>query len=258
MKHPEKRFLGQTQFSDGLIEGIEKATKNAPPHPYTIDNMPDSMVPYLFDVDNYFYKAFLLEVDGLRIVVPEPDPILVYFDSGYANFRELEHRRPDLVKKLIATANKESGPPIVEMFSFFNVVSAFAIYLCTAVEATMNRAIPRDYTYKKPNGTRVYDKPHIERYFRAEEKLNNVLKEITNKRFEESYPNDFKLIQELEQFRNDIVHTKEIAVGTEPAKHNFTRALQIDYKNTIEAVKSFCNFYIGGEFIVDCPCPNPA
>lgn len=144
------------------------------------------------------------------------------------------------------------------MFSFFNVVSAFAIYSCTAVEATMNRAIPKDYTYQKPNGTRVYTKADIERYFRAEEKLNDILKQITNKSFEDAYPNDFKLIQQLEQFRNDIVHTKEVAVGTEPAKHNFTRALQIDYENTIEAVKKFCNFYLGDKFIVDCPCPNPA
>lgn len=258
MKHPEKKFLGQVQFSDGLIEGIEEASKDAPQHPYTVDNMPNDMVPYLFDVDNFFYKAFLLEVDGLKIVVPEPDPILIYFDSGYANFRELEKRKPDLIKKLMATANKESGPPIVEMFSFFNVVSAFAIYLCTAVEATMNRAIPKDYTYTKPNGNRVFTKEDIERYFRAEEKLNNVLKQITNKSFEESFPDDFKLIQGLESFRNDIVHTKEAAVGTEPAKHNFTRALQIDYENTIEAVKRFCNFYLGDKFIVDCSCPNPS
>ena len=110
MKHPEKKFLGQVKFSDGLIEGIEKATKDAPPHPYTVDNMPNGMVPYLFDVDNLFYKAFLLEIEGLKIVVPEPDPILVYFDSGYANFRELEKRKPDLIKKLIATANNIRNP----------------------------------------------------------------------------------------------------------------------------------------------------
>ncbi|MFT3912255.1 MAG: hypothetical protein QM737_22700 [Ferruginibacter sp.] len=254
MKHIEKRFFNEFKMTDEVAAVVEEAGKENIGKDWRLEDFGDNFVPHIYASDNTFYKAFLLEVEGERLIVPEPDPILIYFDCGYANYKKLEEAKQSLIPKLIASSKGQDAPPINEMFSFFSMVSAFAIYLCTAIEATMNRAIPANYTYTRPGKQRVYTKEEIERFFRAEEKLNDVLKQITNKSFEDTYPDDFKLIKELEGFRNDIVHTKEIAVGTEPVSHNFTRAFRLEYENTIEAVKRFCNFYLGDNFIVDCKC----
>lgn len=254
MKHIEKRFLNEMSIGKDVANLLNDLPPVLVNESSDIKNLPDNCVPYFITHDDKFYQAFQFKVDGKIRIIPEPDPILLYFHTAYVNYRNLGDAKDKLLKLTEVTLGKE--PAINELYEYFGMVSCVIIFLFTTIEATMNRCIPMTYTYRREtkNKTELYTKNQIEQVISFDDKLKFVLTDVTKKNFEKAHPLMYKHIQNLKSFRNDIVHTKSNAQGNEPEKHNYNRAFKFDYDKTIEAVKEFCNFYIRPDFIIDCPC----
>jgi len=166
----------------------------------------------------------------------------------------MEETRGKLLKALELETMDESVTN--ELYSFFGNSFGFATMLFAAIEAYINKTIPRDYEFKdeKPNKTEIFNKEQIERYLSFDIKIRNVLKEITKKDFTAAHPQKNQHIVNLKEFRDSIIHPKTNKGGATPYDYLYKRALNFKYGETIEAVKLWLNYYEGSGYVEDCDC----
>ena len=136
--------------------------------------MPKNFVPF-FLAEDAMYSGFQAKINGKKRIIPEPDQILVYYHTAYANYKSLEESKNKLIDRTEQTLGTE--PAINELYDYFGIVSCVVIFLFNAVEATMNRCIPDDYIHTKElsHRTEKYSKGQIERYFTFDNKLFNSI-----------------------------------------------------------------------------------
>lgn len=253
-KHILKKFLHQTELPQEVLDLIQDSKLNIPLGDQSkIKTIPKGMVPFLTTEDNKFFKAFMFRYNNQIKLIPEPDPILVYFNAAYLNYIQIKEKKKEIFDKL--SSEKLNEVMINELYGYFGVTSSFIILLFTSVEALMNRCIPKDYTYKRVTSkkTELFTKKQIEQFIPFDEKLNFVLADATKKNYAAHHPKKYTHISNLKQFRNMIVHTKE-AEGESTYDYVFKKALSFNYDETIDVVKDFCNFYTKPDFITECTC----
>jgi hypothetical protein len=254
MKHIKKKFLNEIELTPEVIETLH----NSPMRVELDENFKNipkqakGKVPFFTTYDNLFYQGFFLKVQGKIRVIPEPDPILVYFHAAYVNYVNLVQTKKKLLELTEITLGSE--PAINELYEFFGQVSTFVIFLFTTIEACMNRAIPSTFIYVRPTNksTENFTKEQIERHISFGDKIKYVLPSATGKDFFKNYKLKFQQIENLKVFRDDIIHTKQTENGA--ASHNYRKAFDFDYMKALTAVKDFCNFYIKDDFVIDCEC----
>jgi hypothetical protein len=253
-KHILKKFLHETKLPKEVIEKIQNSNAYLPLNKLsTIKRIPEGTTPYLATEDNKFFKAFAVKYGSQLKLIPEPDPILVYFNAAYLNYIQIKDKRKEIFEKLSGETLTETM--IKELYDYFGVTSSFVILLFTSIEALMNRCVPNDYIYKKDlsRKTELYNKKQIEQHIPFEEKLNKVLTNATKKNYASQHPKKYTHILNLKEFRDMIVHTKE-AERESTYDYVYKKALCFKYDETIDVVKDFCNFYMETDFITECPC----
>ena len=253
-KHILKKFLHETELSQEVIDTLKASSLGIPlDSNLKVNKIPKGMAPFLTTEDNKFFKAFTFNYQNKVKLIPEPDPILVYFHAAYLNYIQISSRKQEIFDKL--SAEKLNEVMIKELYDYFSVTSSFVILLFTALEALMNRAIPNDYTYKRitPRKTELFSKAQIEQFIPFDEKIKNVLNEASSKNFSKQHPLKYTHISNLKEFRNMIVHTKE-AEGASTYDYLYKKALTFNFDDTIDAVKDFCNYYTKSDFITECTC----
>lgn len=253
-KHILKKFLHETELPEDVIEELKSSTLLKPIKEIPISyKIPKDTVPYLTTEDNKFFKAFAFRHGKKVKLIPEPDPILVYFHAAYLNYIQIKHKKDEIFNRLDDTKIGENI--IKELYDYFSVTSGFVILLFTAIEALMNRCIPTDYQYKRTlsKKTELFSKKQIEDYIPFDEKLNSVLYDVTGKSFQKQHPIKYTIITNLKEFRNMIVHTKETE-NQSTYDYLYKRALNFDYATALDVTKDFCNFYTKPDFIEECSC----
>lgn len=253
-KHIQKKFLNETELPNDVMDLLAKSKLGISLDDQAkIKSIPKGMVPFLTTEDNKFFKAFTFRHNNQIKLIPEPDPILVYFNAAYLNYIQIKEKRNEIFTKL--SGEKLSEVMIKELYDYFGVTSSFVILLFTSIEALMNRCIPKDYTYKRvtPRKTELFTKTQIESYIPFDEKLKNVLPDATKKDYSRQHPKKYTSISNLKEFRNMIVHTKE-AEGEATYDYVYKKALTFNYEETLDVVKDFCNFYTKEDFITECNC----
>lgn len=254
MKHIKRKFLNEVILNRKENEPPLHELLRSKNGESIMDNteIPKGLVPF-FLTDDSMYSGFQVKINGKKRIIPEPDPILVYYSTAYFNFKALDESQ----KKVIERTQQAIGgePAIDELYEYFGLVSCVVIFLFMAVESAMNRSIPNDYIYKDElrNKTETYTKEQIEKYFSFEKKLKTI-NVITHKDFHLRFGKKYQHIINLKDFRDAIIHTKSENQGEIAHNHNFRRAFQFDFLNTMISVKDFCNFYLKEDFIIDCPC----
>ncbi len=254
-KHIQKKFLHETELTDEVVTLLEKPNAQIPLKGAKNFKIPKGASPFLRTDDNKFFKAFTYRVQNQYKLVPEPDPILIYFNAAYLNFIQVKEKKDAIFQKL--SSENMTEEMIQELYNFFGVTSSFVVLLFTALEALINRSIKIGFIYKRENErkTELFSKQQIERYISFDEKIKTVLPKTTNKDFLKSHPILFTHISNLKDFRNMIVHTKE-AENESTYEHLYKKALDFNYSATLDAVKDFCNFYTKPDFIVECNCSH--
>lgn len=177
------------------------------------------------------------------ITIPEPHPVVLYFNAAQSFYQRVEESRRHLFEHL------ESSQPNVNsqlnaLYVFFSYMTAYTTFLYNTIESFMNISIPIDYKYKriKNTQTEILDQKQIQRFAKFEEKIKSIIPEIKGKIFHIEMPQEYNYILKLKECRDEIIHTKN-SPDPAPYGHLFNLALDFNYKDSISSVMTYINYY---------------
>lgn len=257
MKHIKKKFSYHSVVSDTEFNALKESGEYIPVDSTSYKKPPEGWGVLLHLVDNTVIKAYYHKENGRSYYLPEPDPILVFYDNAYHTYKRIQDKK----KKLLSayTFNNEESvighTEIQVVYEHFGATSSFIINLFTSIEAYINKLIPDDYKHisKDKKSTSIYNKEQIERYLSFDKKYTDILKDIYGKSYKDKYQIKHQHITNLKNLRDDIIHLKANNDGQTHYDYIIKRLLKFKYKETLEATRDFFNFYTPS-YIEDCPC----
>lgn len=257
MKHLVKKYVNSGKLESDAVEAI----KNAPIDEKMLaeiakNKMKDHFALAVTD-DNQIYQTFKYQNGENVYLIPEPDPIIIYFDTSLHFLKEVVERRNQLLSKM--TIHGDFMAVNGDFYWYFASVSSHIIFLFLALEAFINRAIPDNFEYRKSiqdKKTELYVGIQIQRNVEFLEKIKTVIPLITEKKFVIEFTHKYEHIRQLKIFRDEIVHTKSFA-GTSPNFYEdlFVKSLDFDFDNTLFAARDFINYH-RPNLIEECNCGN--
>ena len=260
-KHIKRKFLFEKVVTEAELDEFRKIGDNL-----SLDEM--SKIKYVAKEKSIFVQygedkliqAFPYKNNGFARFIPEPDPILLYFNYAYYEYLRFN----PLKSKILQAATGEISEDIsMFLYQYFGQSSAFIIMLFTSLEAFINRCIPKNFTYVKDiqgRKTEMYNKEQLERYISFDEKTKEVLNQIFDKKknFASAHPLPNQHITNLKEIRDSIVHIKGNDEGHTAYEKTFKRLLDFKYVETLNAVKDFLNYYHdSSSYVEECPCNIP-
>lgn len=257
MKHLVKKYVNSGKLNDETVDVIN----NAPIDEKMLaeiskDKMKDHFALAITE-DNQIYQTFKYEQGDRVYLIPEPDPIVIYFDTARHYHKDIATKRSELLTKL--NGYNDFMAVNGDFYWYFATVSSYVIFLFLAVEAFINRAIPDNFEYRRPiqdKKTELFVGIQIQRYVEFLEKIKSVLPLATEKNFVTEFTHKYEHIRQLKIFRDEIVHTKSFA-GSSPNFYEdlFVRSLDFDFDNTLFAARDFINYH-RPNLIEECNCGN--
>ena len=258
MKHIEKKFLLQRQVDskeeDKLNETLAFKSFEDLEESDLKEGFKDNLV-FASTENGYLFPIINQKIDGLQCYIPMPDPTLMYFNNAQNSYRHIKELRTELKEKL-GFKNIQDEPYINEIYNYFGQTSQFVIFLFTSIESFINQMIPVNYTYQIESSrrTEVYNSEQIQRFISFNDKMKKVLPKCTDKNFFSKQTKNTQHIDNLKNFRDEIIHTKK------DTKHStlfydslVSKSLSFKYEETIRAVQMFMNFY-KPDYVVECGC----
>ncbi len=254
MKHIKKKFQNEIPITEEFKTAFVKRETYSAAEFKKLKMVEKDTICMLGTDYGTMINAFPLAIDGRMYFIPEPDPVLIYFNNAYFNFKRIKESRKDLLATLdsvkLLTENINAN-----LYDYFGLCSGFVIFLFTSMEAFMNRLIPDNYVFqvKTKKCTEIYDKENIQSSFNFERKLKEVMKDIKHKEFHKAHDPKYQHIIHLKQFRDNIVHTKTNPDSVPKYDRLFSEAINFKYEHTLLAVRDFMNFYEPG-YVEECNC----
>ncbi len=248
MKHIKRKF-----FSAKKLDFDRNQIPDSEPVDLSEVNNIDESIGYMLTEENYLIQAFPYSGFGSVFFVPEPHPVVLYF-NGAQNF--IKYISESRAKFFEAVGNDNIQKTLDTIYTFFSNITIGTTFLCNALEASINALIPKDYEYKrkKRQSTEVFNQYQIQRELSFEEKIKIVIPEITGRFFHVENGHLYDSIIKLKFCRDEIAHTKSYSTGQPtPYKEIFTMALNFNYENAIVATAAYINFYNPG-LIEECGC----
>ncbi|GAB3973689.1 hypothetical protein GCM10028806_28060 [Spirosoma terrae] len=255
MKHIKRKF--RNEFKSDAKEFEEKYNVidlNGNREEFRSIKHAKGLVCFLHTDSDMAVEAFQVRIDGKYYYIPEPDLILIYFDSAQRHYKSIAQQKKEIIKAFdIETSDMKLD--VHKLYTHYELCVVFVTSLFTSIEAFMNKIIPDDYLFSDPKSNRVevYNKEQIQRFISFDTKIKRILKEITNKDFQKAHPNKYQFIENLKNFRDSIIHTKTSNEGNTPYEHLFKLAFTFRYEEVLHAVRDFINFY-ENDYVVECDC----
>lgn len=252
MKHIKKKFQFERLIPQDVLNSLSPQVLPLSGFALKGNKIPKGKEALLVFETNKVVKAFNVNLSGKCFFIPEPDPVLIYFNNSYVNYKDIQSVKSKVFKVLDTKLTEEIAN---HLYHYFGLTTGFVIFLFTAIEAFINRQIPDAYIYKKSTArnTEIYNKDQIQRYLSFDDKLKNILKETSSKDFAAHYPIKYQHIINLKEFRDSIVHTKANASGQTQFDYLYKKALSFKYEETMAATRDFMNYY-EPNYIEDCDC----
>lgn len=256
MKHIKRKFLVEitkaefNKLSEGKNVTVIKRGENTKP----IDKkFAKNHIGHLATESGILIQSFPINLNGKLLMIPEPDPTLIYFSSAQDNYRLSKKYRIELIPK-IDVQSDISEEIVHDFYNYFSSTCGSVIFLFTSLECFMNSLIKDDQFYKKEqnNRTEIYNKKQIEQYLSFDEKIKKVIPQLTGIDFLDSHPIVKQNINNLKEFRDSIIHTKS-------NKDEFTydhivkKSFNFAYDKAIESVAKYMNGY-RPNYVIECPC----
>lgn len=202
-------------------------------------NYKDFDQAYLFTQDNRIIQGFLHLHDNKPLVIPEPEPSILYYNNAIRKLADIVNLRGDLFESIGLEKVIEADRLFTE---FFMLSSDFIINLFASLEAFNNSVIPEDFTIRIKK--RFMDREKIQRYARFDDKVTKVVPQIFEKSFIDNYPDKWELIDSLKSLRDDLIHTKNMSKNWQASYRDIYRAcLSFDFESTLVFVKDYMNYY---------------
>ena len=137
--------------------------------------------------------SYFNKISKKRCIIPEPDPILIYFHNAQVNYSQIEKSRNDLLN-ILQEGGCISHQMTLQLYTYFGLCTGLIIYLFTAMEAIINKSIPEDYIFRNKIKNRCeehYNHDEILRNLSFETKHDKVLTEIFKKNFKKLNPSQY-------------------------------------------------------------------
>lgn len=255
MKHISRKFLNH--LSDDQLSEIRKKYQSD-----EIKRVKEGVkinkrkitpktVVYLTTTKGVNILGFPCKVQGHTYTFPEPNPTLIYFASAQRFRREIEKIKPIMLPKL-NLASKNEDDFTHDVYNYYGAVCGTIIFLSTALESFMNSLIePKDVFKTKDMGDSL-NFIQIQKTLRFDDKIKKAIPELREKDFFKDYSAKARLIAEMQEFRDNIIHTK---TNDSLVKHDYLikKSFSFKYDETIQAVADYMNYYKPNS-ISECTC----
>jgi hypothetical protein len=254
MKHIKKKFLKEIEVNKDQIAKIEESFTPVEYKSSGKTKIPKGYKPLITTDYGTIIESLQVSINNVSYFIPEPDPILIYFNNAYYNFKQIEPSKQELV--LTLDAEKPLTEPIKNnLYNYFGLCEGFIIFLFTSLEGYINKSIPENFEFKdvKSNRTEVYNREQIQRHVAFDKKIKTILPQIMQKDFSSHFPNKFRHIQNLKEFRDILIHIKDSKEGHTPYDYIFKKTFSFNYETTLESVRDFFNYY-QPNYIEECNC----
>lgn len=257
MKHLVKKYVRYTKFKEDLNSAISELPIDEKEIARIQEQKMEGMYGWLLTDTNEMFQTFRYEKDGEVYMLPEPDPVVIYFDTARNNYRQLKELREELFKDK-AHFGKDLVATMGNFYWYYATASSFAIYLFFSVEAFINKMIPKDYEYRRKiqnKKTELFDKFQVQRNVEFPEKIKDIIPEIKGKSFVQEFTHKYDQIQKLKYFRDEVVHTKSFEGDKVPNFYEqlYVMSLDFEFEKTLLYVRDYINYYQPG-LIEECNC----
>src|SRR5438105_867486 len=89
-KHILRKFHFETKFSKEKQDLVFNSPDFSIPDNEKIKKVPKGTTPFVYNEDRTkIFKGFAFRYKGQLKIIPEPDPILVYFHAAYLNYIQI-------------------------------------------------------------------------------------------------------------------------------------------------------------------------
>jgi hypothetical protein len=239
---PERIEKVLKETGAGSLEGIKKLKPKDVKKTYSI-----------LLTDSSAYVAFNYDNNGTICCIPLANPVLIYFNYSQTLLKPMEKEKKELLAIFRDVENiTEDG--LFQFYKYFGLVSVFVTQLTNSMEAFVNQMIRPDYVHNVEVGKRYtiqYNYDQIQRELSLETKIKDILNVELKKDFAKQYGIHQQHLDNLHNFRNDVVHTKTQERNSYSAL--FRASLNFNCLDTIYAVAAFINYY-KPDLVEHCTC----
>lgn len=258
MKHLVKKYVRALDIGQEVVDVLNNAPVDESKIAELSQNKLEGYYGMLQFDNERLIQTFKYVKDNKTFLIPEPDPIVIYFDTARLYHKTINERKTNLFKQLQVINNIVAVNG--DFYWYYSTVCNYVIFLFLAIEALINKIIPMDYEYKKPvqdKKVELYNKFQIQRHIEFIEKIKNVLPDALGKSFVVEQTHKFEDIKKLKLFRDEIVHTKshEAEMVQNYYEDLYTLSLDFDFDKTLKSAQDFINFY-QPNLIEECSCGN--
>lgn len=199
--------------------------------------------------DNIIIQGFVHLVDGKPIIIPEPEPSILYFTNA-------ENKLSELIKLLSIILESKLFGDLNHLshifFNFFQLSSDYIINLFTSIEAYNNSLIPDDFEIL--HNRKIFNKERTQRSMDFLSKLKKAIPKIMDKSFANDFPEKYEFILELKKLRDNVVHTKNMQNGFLASYRELYRSyLDFDFIKSYQIIREYFNYY-REDWIEECNC----
>ncbi|WP_299674346.1 hypothetical protein [uncultured Dokdonia sp.] len=208
--------------------------------------------------DNQLIFGFEYLYKNQMRYIPELDPSVVYFSSAQLFREKIYKYKTELLKNsTIVIKMHENDIPLSKSMkqfeTFFQFASSYIIMLNSSLEAFINKTIPIDYKYITQTG-KEKNINWILKSAQFKTKIEEIIPDCTNKNFIKKFPKKYESIEELKNFRNELIHLSPKTDNTNTKYKEFYRkVIDFKYNESIYLVRDYINFH-EENLIEECPC----
>lgn len=205
--------------------------------------------PYVFFLQDDFNKKivlpnnWVLESDKLETMMDTPNDVAIYSSISFSHLiiaKEFHKKEIIPRQKSGFGSTTLAKPKLTEYYNYFEAVIASVIFAYTSIEAFANICIPSNYTYSytdKDGNSVKMNKEQIERTASLRDKLKIILPEIIGceSPIRQKWWSKFT---ELENLRNEIIHSKE-----SKSEDRYSKLLSTSIIRKVEVHKEVIEFF---------------
>ena len=257
MKHLVKKYIRLFKVGQDVVDVLNNAPVDESKLSEFEQTKMDGYIGIVQTENNEIIQTFKYVHNDHVYLIPEPDPIVIYFDTARASHKEIKERREKLFKEL-SHFGQNIHASNEHFYWYYSTVCSSVIFLFLAVEAFVNKIVKPEFEYRKPIGDKkveLYDKYQMQRQIDFLEKIKIVLPLATGKNFVVEHAHKYEQIKKLKLFRDEIVHTKSLEGEKVPNFYEdlYVLSLDFDFDKTLLYVRDFINFHQAG-LIEECNC----
>lgn len=256
MKHLVKKYVRSAKVGQDVADVINSAIDEKRIKEIADNNM-EGYVGWVQTYDNEIIQTFKFNENGKMFLIPEPNPIVIYFDTARFYIKTILDKRNKLFAEL-NNPKKNVHTINAHFYTYYSTACNSAIFLFLSIEAFINKKIEKKFEYRKEiqnKKTELYNKYQIQRNIEFTEKIKEVMPQATGKNFVVEFTHKYEYIRKLKHFRDEIVHTKSLEDENIPNYYEelYVMSLNFEYEKTMLSIRDYINFY-EPNLLEECDC----